>query len=118
MTPRQQRMVWPVATAAIALATVLSIDADAAPAVRVPLVAATMLALPGVGLWRGLRLTGPAVALAGLVVTASIALDVVAAESLLLADQLHAVALVGVLACAGIIGTLRDLMPADAEARA
>ena len=108
---RWVRLAWPIAAWALTAATIVSITRELSPAVRVPLVAVTLLALPGVGLWRGLRLAGPAVSIAGLIVLTSIALDVVAAESLLLAGHLHAVSLMAILAAIGVLGTFRDLAP-------
>lgn len=108
-------MRWlPLAVAGVALATVAAVAAETPAAVRAPLVAVVMLVLPGLGLWRALRLDAPAVSIGALVVLASLVCDVVVAEVLLLAGRLEPVLVVSTLSVVGLLGTLRDLRGARA----
>ena len=91
------------ATAAAAAST------TTVPGLRVPLVTALVLVAPGVGLWRLLRLTGPLEAVLAVIVLASLTLDVVVAESLLLAHHLAPQAFLLTVGGIGVAGSLRDL---------
>lgn len=105
MSPR----LVPLVVTLLALAAAVSIVAEADPLMRVPLVATVMLVLPGLGVWRLLRLQGSVASLLAVVVLGSLACDVVVAQGLLLAGHLAPLPLMTLLSGIGVAGSLRDL---------